>query len=71
LPKLTKPTRLHTLFVLALFMGPRRGEPLGLQWADIDWVERPWKSAALCSVSMGSKSRDPEDEEVSADGAAD
>ncbi|MGW1343995.1 tyrosine-type recombinase/integrase [Kribbella sp. NPDC002412] len=34
-----KPTRLHALFVLALYLGLRRGEMLGLRWHDIDWAE--------------------------------
>jgi integrase len=34
-----KPTRLYALFVLALFLGLRRGELLGLKWEDIDWAE--------------------------------
>ncbi|WP_112248081.1 tyrosine-type recombinase/integrase [Kribbella monticola] len=38
--KEAKPTRLHALFVLALFMGLRRGELLGLKWEDIDWAEK-------------------------------
>ncbi|MGC4940497.1 tyrosine-type recombinase/integrase [Kribbella sp. DT2] len=38
--KAAKPTRLYALFVLALFMGLRRGELLGLKWDDIDWVEK-------------------------------
>jgi integrase len=38
--KAAKPTRLHALFVLALFMGLRRGELLGLKWEDIDWVDQ-------------------------------
>ncbi|WP_432886538.1 tyrosine-type recombinase/integrase [Kribbella sp. CA-245084] len=32
-------TRLHALFVLALYLGLRRGEVLGLKWEDIDWAE--------------------------------
>ncbi|TDU89169.1 site-specific recombinase XerD [Kribbella voronezhensis] len=35
-----KTTRLYALFALALFMGLRRGELLGLQWHDIDWAEK-------------------------------
>ncbi|MFI5710993.1 tyrosine-type recombinase/integrase [Kribbella sp. NPDC051620] len=38
--KAAKPTRLYALFVLALFMGLRRGELLGLKWDDIDWAEK-------------------------------
>lgn len=38
--KAAKPTRLYALFVLALFMGLRRGELLGLKWDDIDWTEK-------------------------------
>ncbi|GAA1534515.1 site-specific integrase [Kribbella lupini] len=38
--KAAKETRLYALFVLALFMGLRRGELLGLKWDDIDWVEK-------------------------------
>jgi integrase len=34
-----KLTRLSALFVLALFLGLRRGELLGLKWEDIDFVE--------------------------------
>ncbi|GAB2565135.1 tyrosine-type recombinase/integrase [Kribbella endophytica] len=40
LMKAAKPTRLYALFVLALFMGLRRGELLGLKWEDIDWAEK-------------------------------
>jgi integrase len=39
LMKAAKPTRLYALFVMALFMGLRRGELLGLKWEDIDWAE--------------------------------
>ena len=28
--------RLHTLYVLALYLGLRRGELLGLRWEDVD-----------------------------------
>ncbi|MGW6197149.1 site-specific integrase [Kribbella sp. NPDC055110] len=35
-----KPTRLYALYVLALYMGLRRGELLGLAWTDIDSVEK-------------------------------
>jgi len=31
-----KPTRWHSLYVLALMLGLRRGEILGLRWSDID-----------------------------------
>jgi integrase len=34
-----KATRLSALFVLALFLGLRRGELLGLKWEDIDFIE--------------------------------
>ncbi len=33
----TRPHRLHALFVLALTTGLRRGELLGLRWADVDF----------------------------------
>ncbi len=33
-------SRLYALFVLALYLGLRRGELLGLQWSDIDWAGR-------------------------------
>jgi integrase len=32
----TRTHRLHALFVLALYLGLRRGELLGLRWADVD-----------------------------------
>ncbi|MEU4390311.1 tyrosine-type recombinase/integrase [Kribbella sp. NPDC023855] len=38
--KAAKPTRLYALYVMALYMGLRRGELLGLKWADIDQVEK-------------------------------
>lgn len=38
--KAAKTTRLYALFVLALFLGLRRGELLGLKWEDIDWIEK-------------------------------
>jgi integrase len=31
-------TTIHALFFTAIFTGMRRGELLGLQWSDIDWV---------------------------------
>lgn len=35
----TKPDRLHALYVLAVYLGLRRGELLGLQWSDVDLEE--------------------------------
>ncbi|MDQ3405333.1 MAG: site-specific integrase [Actinomycetota bacterium] len=35
--KAAKGNRLAALYVLALYMGLRRGELLGLRWSDIDW----------------------------------
>ncbi|MFK4084025.1 tyrosine-type recombinase/integrase [Kribbella sp. NPDC020789] len=40
LMKAAKATRLYALFVLALYLGLRRGELLGLKWDDIDWIEK-------------------------------
>src|SRR4030043_43453 len=33
-------TTMHALFFTAIFSGMRRGELLGLQWGDIDWVNQ-------------------------------
>lgn len=38
--------RLEALYVLALYMGLRRGELLGLRWSDIDWDRWDRKCAA-------------------------
>ena len=38
--KATKRDRFHALYVLAVYLGLRRGELLGLRWADIDLDER-------------------------------
>ena len=38
-----KTERLYALYVLALCLGLRRGELLGLRWEDIDLDERHWK----------------------------
>ncbi|TCJ34694.1 site-specific integrase [Parafrankia sp. BMG5.11] len=37
--KLAAGERLHALYVLALYLGLRRGEILGLRWEDIDFAE--------------------------------
>jgi integrase len=40
-------------WTVALALGLRQGEALGLKWPDIDWSRAPWWSVALCSGSGG------------------
>ena len=45
--------RLSAFYVLALFLGLRRGELLGLRWQDVDLDGASWRSCILSSVSAG------------------
>jgi integrase len=67
-----KATRLYALFVLALFLGLRRGELLGLKWEDIDFAEGKGGGPAHSATRERSSARcGSEDVEITSDGAVD
>ena len=39
---------------VALALGLRQGEALGLRWSDVDWTRPVYKSGCSCSIHPGS-----------------